>query len=479
MRFFFTTLALCICSNAAFSQTDTVIFTQVSEYPYPALFTAYTARFDRMHRPYIYTANKEYGVIIFDFSDPQNLKPLRTISTAGFQGMKPTDLYQQGNYLYVSLGGFGGLVLQDAGMAVVDISDPVNAGVLGIWTDTSFQNGSAAIRVEGDYAYLGAMEYGVIILDISNPNAPKYLSHVTLDLNWPVVPGPFTVPHARGLAIRGDELWTAFDAGGLRLIDISNKNTPVEKAKYINTDLTDVAAPAYNTCTIVGDQLFVSVDYCGIDVVDISTPTLPQNTAWANPWNCTVSNWDGRPGHTNQVVTACNDSLLFASGADTEVIVYSIADPSQPRRIGQHAFLLDSVATWGVDVNDSLVVLAQVWNPLNFPYLAKKGGIRLLRWECPKSTSGNYPAINTAPSIKVMPNPFQDYLQIQLNLAQPEPVSWKIYDLFGGIVLEGKPEQLLSGSQVITLETKALPNGVFVIELETIQSRVSKLIVKN
>ncbi|MBK8966142.1 MAG: hypothetical protein IPM36_05565 [Lewinellaceae bacterium] len=473
---FFTILLLCISTQAVFSQTDTLLFTPVSEYPYPAPFTAYTAHFDKLHRPYIYTANKEYGVILFDFSDLQNPTPVRTFTVQQFQNLKPTDLVQQGNYLYVALGAFGGLSPEPAGLAIIDISDPKNATITGQWSDAAFDKGCAAIRVDGDYAYLGAFERGVIIVDIANPAMPAYRSHIELDLNWPVTPGLFNVPHARGFALRGNELWTCFDAGGLRLVDISDKNAPFEAAQYINTDLTDAAAPAYNTATIVGDYLYAAVDYCGIDVVDIGNPAAPENAGWANPWNCLPTNWDGRPGHTNQVTTACHDSLLFASGADTEIVAFSIADPVQPKIIGQFGALRDSVATWGIDANDSLVVLAQVWNPLNFPYLAKYGGIRLLRWSCPAGTSGVHdpePVI-----VSIAPNPVTDRLQIRFNPAENGTAVCLLRDMQGRQVRRLSIDLSAVSEPVFQLDMAGLPQGVYLLSFIGWEQAGARLVVK-
>lgn len=474
---FFALANLLFLSLGLFAQTDTVLFTPVSEFRFPAPYSCYTARFDRLHRPFIFTANKELGLGIYDYSDLQNLQSIRNFSVQNFQNLKPTDLVQQGNFLYVALGDFEGFFPQSAGLAVLDISDPANATILGQWSDTSFNKGCAALRVEGNYAYLGAMEKGVILVDISNPAAPKYLSHVELDLNWPAPPGLFSVPHARGFALRSDELWTCFDAGWLRLVDVSDKQNPIETAKYLNPDLNATAQPAYNNAVVVGDYLYVAVDYCGIDIVDISNPAIPVNAAWENPWACNNTNWADRPGHTNQITTACNDSLLFVSGADSEVLAYSIVNPNQPRRLGQHAVLLDSVATWGIDVNDSLVVLAQLWNPLNTPYLAKKGGIRLLRWSCPQASTGIANA-GSAPALFIWPNPFRDQLKVRFELPVSAAISWSLVDMFGRSVRSAAPGHLPAGEQVLDLALVGLPAGMYAFVMLVDGQEVRRLVVR-
>ena len=464
--------------SCLYAQNDTLLFTPLSTYPYPTPFSAYTTRFDQLHRPYLYTANKEYGVIIFDFSDPKDLKSVRTFSVQQFQNLKPTDLVQQGNYLYVSLGEFQGLFAQSAGLAVIDISDPENAVIMGQWSDAAFNKGAAAVRVDGGYAYLGAMEKGLILLDISKPGSPEYISHVEPDLNWPVPPGLFSVPHARGLALRGNEVWVCFDAGGLRLVDVSDKQNPVESTKYMNTVLDAVAQPAYNTAAIVGNYLYAAVDYCGLDVVDITKPMQPVSAAWVNPWNCTNMSWDGSPGHTNQVTTARHDSLLFVSGGDTEVLAYSIADPIQPRRIGQYAQLQDSVVVWGLDVNDSLVVLAQVWNPLNTPYIGKKGGITLMRWNS-GLTSDSHTLEQAGFSLQILPNPLSDMAKIRFELPAETRVRWQITDALGWVREKNDLGIQPAGGHSIELPLQSIPAGVYFLTFWIDERTFGRLLVKN
>lgn len=458
------------------AQADTVLFTPVAEYPFPAPFSAYTARFDRLGRPLIYTAGKENGVVIFDYSNTAAIQPVRTLSVQNFQGLKPTDLIQQGRYLYVSLGDFEGFPPQRAGLAIVDVENPAQATVLGQWSDTAFNKGSAAVRVDGDRAYLGAMDKGVVLIDVSIANAPKYVSHVALDINWPTPPGLFSVPHARGFALRNQELWTCFDAGGLRLVDVSDDKNPVEAVKYINTALDATAQPAYNTAAIAGHYLFAAVDYCGFEVVDITDPAQPQSAVWINPWDCNKSNWDGRPGHTNQVATACHDSLLFLSGADTEVLAYSIADPLHPHLAGQFGALKDSIVAWGVDVNDSLVLLAQIWSPINSPYVAKKGGIRLLRWSCPATTASPERNVSSA-ALTLTPNPAQEQVTARFNLLVSGVVQWTMFNMLGEPVRR-ETRWLPAGKQAVLLAVGDLPAGVYLFSVSVGGQMESRLMVK-
>lgn len=56
----------------------------------------------------------------------------------------------------------------------------------------------------------------------------------------------------------------ANDAGGLRMIDISDKENPVEIGKYVNMGIEDIAQSAYNNIVIVDHYAYIAVDMCGL-----------------------------------------------------------------------------------------------------------------------------------------------------------------------------------------------------------------------
>ena len=466
---------LLLSAPEAGSQTpDSLVFSVVDSFPYPAPYSAYTARFDRLGRPYIYTANKEYGVVFFKYTPALGLHPVRVFMVTQFQNLlKPTDLVQRGQYLYVALGDFESLSPQAAGLAIIDLTDPESATILGQWNNPTFNKGCAAICVDSTHAYLALMEKGILVLDVSDPSAPAFTSKLALDLNWPAPPGLFNVPHARGLALRDTDLWVSFDAGGLRRVDVSDKLFPKETARYLNPALDAVAQPAYNSANLVGDYLFAAVDYCGLDVVDISTPAQPQNAAWINPWNCTNSSWNGSPGHSNQVATARHDSLLFLSGADTELLAYSISTPGQPRPIGQWGALQDSVATWGLDANDSLVVLTQLWSPLDIPFVAQHGGLKLLRYRH-ASTSTSIEPTPDAPGIGLAPNPVRDLLHI--HFPDSGAYAWTLIDALGRVVMSGR--QAAGEARTRVLDLQHLPAGAYRFGWQAGRSAGSRLLLK-
>jgi len=218
------------------------------------------------------------------------------------------------------------------------------------------------------------------------------------------------------MALKGDTLFLCFDAGCVRAIDVSDKSAPVEIGHYVNPQQPINTAVAYNNAVIVGDLLYVATDFCGFEVVDISDPADMQQLAWVNPWNCNGLSWFGSDGHTNELITAMNDSLLFVSGADSEVLIYDITTPAEPLLVGGFIHPNDSAVAWGLDVHDDLVSVNYVDNSLVIfppqPYYANDGGFQLFTWQADLSTATNDVVPRSDP-FRLWPNPAIDHLVIE------------------------------------------------------------------
>ncbi|HPR29958.1 MAG TPA: T9SS type A sorting domain-containing protein [Chitinophagales bacterium] len=394
------------------AQVDTVLLDEAGHFYFedPFLpYSAYTSDLDELDRPFIYSACLELGLVTFEYDASGNIWPVDTLVPSVFAGLKPTNVWQESNTLYVSLGGYAGLIPQRAGLAVVDVSDPANMSLTAQWDSIAWNQGSAKVIKHGNTVFLGAMERGVIAIDVSDPADPQWLSTFLPDPDFPDIPGLFSTPNARGLCMYGDDmLLVCYDHGGLRMLDVSDPSNMTETGMYMNWDLYDVAAPAYNNVAVIGDYAYVPVDYCGLDVVYLAGDTM-SNAFWFNPWECTELNWDGAPGHANEV-RVVGDSLLFISGGDSEVLVFDVTDPSTPVMKGAYAYPGDSIVAWGMDVKDNLVSLALIDNSvLQVPYYSDKGGVMLLNMEVviPADMQENHDL-----RIHLYPNPAYDRIHV-------------------------------------------------------------------
>lgn len=437
---------------------DTVLLHEESFVHHPFVYSTFASLIDRNGQPFLYTADVEYGLRIHDISDPS--APLETgaLWPPAFGGSKPTNLFQQGDLLYVTTGGFQGTT-QNAGLAVLDVSDPTNASIIGQWDSTAFTHGAAIVRVQDGFAYIGAMQDGLLILNVSDPAHISFVSSFQPDPTWPgIVNYP---PNARGMDLKGDTLFLAYDAGGLRAIDVSDKHAPHEIGHYVNPLQPANTADAYNNVRIIGDRCFVTTDFCGFEVVDISDPANMQQVAWENPWNCNGLSWFGSDGHANELITAMDDSLLFVGSGDTELMIYDITAPDDPRPVGGLIHPNDSSVTWGVDVKDSLVVLSYIDNSLVIfppqPYYADDGGFQLLRWNV-DFAAGMNDGIMASDGIIWSPNPTEGVVHLHRSI--PDACTCTVRDALGRCCLE----RTLTG-QDIDLDLGALSGGIYTIEL--------------
>lgn len=377
--------ATCSATASVAQSIDAVNLTELSrhQFPYvqfPAGFSApvLSSRIDRLDRPYVYLACRDSGLYVWDISTPTSAGIVKRMLPAGFGGHKVINLEQYGDLLYAVL---GELDSGTPGLAVLDISDPADPQLLGQYNHLPFTHGGAIVQVQGNYAYIGAMADGILVLDISDPADPQYHGSYQPDPAWPGIAS--YPPNARGMVIADTIMYLAYDAGGLRVLSISDPAAPFQLAQYLNPQHPALTNVAYNNVKLLGDRLFLATDFCGLEVLDVSNPLAPTQLEWLNPWGCFGLSWFGSDGHANELVLALNDSLLVMSAGDSEVLVYDITDPDLPELKGGHIFPNDTAAAWGVDVHGDLVVGGFINNNgLAFqPFNSKFGGALLFQMD--------------------------------------------------------------------------------------------------
>lgn len=415
-----TSLSFLACLVVLFSasvqgQGPTVSLTKLGEYYYQPPFSffhysVFKPHFDRQEPRYLYAASSELGLVVFDVLDPAHPVPVDSLPVSLFHGLKVMNIEQQGSYLFLALGSYEGIP-QNSGIAIVDATVPGSLLVTDVWDSAGVLNrGCVQVLPDGNDAYMSVMDSGVVILDISDVTHIRYRSRIRPELNWPVPAQVPFIPHARGLAIRDTLLFVAYDAGGLRVIDVSDKLNPVETGRYRNTSIESAAHLAYNAVVLTGNYAYCTVDYCGLDVVNISSPAAMTTHSWYNPWNCDDMNWSGRPGHSNQLVKVRNDSILLASAGDSEILVFGIAPPGSLDTLGKYAVLQDSIACWGIDAWGNKIATGTLDVPIPTPYVSVHGGVQLYAWNL---LAGTEPVLYTD-GIHPFPNPAQDILYLSL-----------------------------------------------------------------
>ena len=310
----------------------------------------------------LYLAQKSGVLLVLDTNQKKRSgKKIAQIRKARFKRLDAMNMVRTGNHLYIALGNFFG-GKSKAGLAILDISSPRKPLVLSVWTSPKVLEGSAIVEVDGNYAYLGAMKHGVIILDVSNKRRVREVSRIKPDIHFPKRnPNKVQHPNARGLAVRDGFLYVANDAGGLRVVDISNKRNPLEISKYILRK-PGLKQQAYNNIAINYPYAYIALDYCGMEVVNIRNPRNVKHVGWWNPWKCNTNSnkWFGSAGHTNHIVFDKTGSRVFMSSGDSELQVVDVSNPRRPRLSSSFGRPKNNQAVWGLTVTDDTVYLAYI-----------------------------------------------------------------------------------------------------------------------
>ena len=226
------------------------------------------------------------------------------------------------------------------GLQSIDISDPGNAHVIGVYSDLSSIN---RVWVEDNYAYIArSIPRSFSVIDISNPsqmvmrgNIPHqneiwdiykqdqyiYLSDSqgylkiinVLDPDNPIISGEYQLGDVgKGLSVSGDYAFVATGAGGLKIIYISDPSNPIIDG------ILDINA----------QDIFINNDLAFI------VGNWPDNGLYiynvAEPLNPILLSYLENPGALLKVVVAGNNAYI----AGDSLIVVDIYDPANPELCG-------------------------------------------------------------------------------------------------------------------------------------------------
>ena len=183
------------------------------------------------------------GLEIVDISDPSSPFQLSFLELPWV----PSDLRVQGNLVF--------LASYQYGLLILDVSEPQSSHLVGWY----WLPGSQAVSTVGDRAYLAAGESGLVVLDVSNPTQPVFL-------------GSFeNTDYAFSVATSGNVALVADDPPGLGprrlwVLDVSNPSAPLQLSS-LETEVSAVS--------VVGEYAYLARGPAGFSVLDISIPSAP------------------------------------------------------------------------------------------------------------------------------------------------------------------------------------------------------------
>ncbi|MGI9455363.1 MAG: LVIVD repeat-containing protein [Aeoliella sp.] len=317
---------------------------------------------DQHGRPYFYAALKQGGMSVYKLFDPGDTPVVvASLPVVQFGGLDVMHLTQRRDFLFLALGDFF-KPKSAAGLSIVSVQNPAAPKVVGLWKSPGQLKGSAVVAVEGRHAYLGTMNNGVIVLDVQDPSAIKNVTTFQPDVNFPRPnPGPIQHPNARGMTLVGNRLFVAYDAGGLRVLDVSDPANPRELSRYINVGMDD-KQQAYNNIVIENNVAYVAIDYAGLEILDVSDVNNIRQLGWWNPWGAETNRnwWFNSPGHTNQIALDRKNLRAYLSAGDSELLVLDVADPSAPVLVASVGGPKNKRGTWGVALGNRNTYLTYI-----------------------------------------------------------------------------------------------------------------------
>lgn len=380
MRIIQMLVLVCLAfGGRAFGQETYLSFAQQGEIPSTCGAITLTAHADKVGRPYLYVAARAGGLRVYRLDSGNSL--VGEVAIGDLDGLQVNNIYQDGNFLYLAMGNFFGTNKQIAGLGIVNVSDPTEPSVVGKWSGEDTSSGAGIVVVENNVAYLGAMRQGLILFDVADKSDVREITRFVPEIEFPDVNVDPAKVNARGMAVRNGYVYLCYDAGGFRVIDVSNTNEIEEVGRYSNPAVNGLPR-AYNNVVLSGDLAFVAVDYCGLEILDISNPTSPELVGWWNPWNCQSNpfNWFFSDGHTNEIAYLEQEELVFLSGGKTDLVAVDVSDRMNPVYAGHYGSVGDQMGTWGVTVDGEDVYLAYICT-LGVPFPANWSGVKVLRWD--------------------------------------------------------------------------------------------------
>ncbi|MDP8207864.1 MAG: T9SS type A sorting domain-containing protein [Candidatus Electryonea clarkiae] len=316
---------------------------------------------------FLYAADRD-SLRIFDISDPENPDEISVFEPARSSTIE--SIFVDGNFLYVGTA--------SRGLHRYNVSDPENpeaAGAYSIPGPEGYYTNFSNILVSGDYAFtsgeislgmVGDVPHNLHILDISDPD----------DITRIGGEGRIS---AVDVSISGNFAYTATEAAGLLVFDISDPEAPAEVVSWDIVNYWDpflgqgtarcVTVDSDYAYMAIGDTLFVinvsdpenpelagscasendhydnygsvlidgDYAYVGPDIFDISNPEDPELIGYCES-----------PSRVKDVFVSGDYAYIAAHS----LLVFDISDPENPVEVGTYngpgsensIFVVDTVA---------------------------------------------------------------------------------------------------------------------------------------
>lgn len=325
-------------------------------------FMVVTMLHDQNNLPYLYIANKEAGLKIYNISAIATPSLVATVPTTLYDTLEVMNVSQNGNYLFLALGN-SFTNPQKGGMAIVDVTIPTAPVVTDFYVVPASNSGGGIVKVEGNYAYFGAMKSGLVVLDVTNKNNIQFVSQFVPGITFPPISNPNpNYYNARGMEVKNSIVYLCYDGGGLRIINCTNKSVPVETGRWCNPVMyTPLDHPkAYNNIVLDDTLAYIAVDYAGMEVLNVSDTSNMTLEGWWNPYNAPNANWFGCNVHANEIQYEKNCKRIFISTGKSDMHVIDVSNPAQPDSCNFYGGVSNNLGTWGIGMWQNEIYLSYI-----------------------------------------------------------------------------------------------------------------------
>ena len=217
----------------------------------------------------------------------------------------------------VAVSGTHAYVTAGSCLWIIDASTPTSPTVASSYCPSWFSGTMNEVAVAGDYAYIAASDYGLMIVNVSDPQHPAEAS-------------TFSTYVAEGVAVSGNYAYIADGTNGLRIVDVSNPSSPSEAGSYAPSGFWA------NRVTVEGSYAYVAAGYNtgdpvtawdGLAVIDVSDPSNPDHVG-------TYEMYD-QPAYPYDVVVDSGFAYMVDYNLSRLYIV-SVATPTNPYEVGYY-----------------------------------------------------------------------------------------------------------------------------------------------
>jgi len=155
----------------------------------------------------------------------------------------------------------------DSGLQVIDISRPSSPQIVGA-CNTGTTDYAQDVEVQGGYAYIAVGQGNLQIFDVAAPHAPQLISVYDYTLFDGRTETEYDA-EVRSLEVHGNHVYVVDQDYGLYILDISNPSAPLFKGNY-------EPPSGYNyDVAVSGNYAYLTNDSLGVIVIDISVPSSP------------------------------------------------------------------------------------------------------------------------------------------------------------------------------------------------------------